>query len=86
MNIISLVDFKGEKVLKINFSILREFENIPIQDRLGISNYGANFGDIFSRPNIKKMLEFRYMRDEEFIKDEVELPFELELNKVYHFY
>ena len=53
MNIISIIDFKGEKVLKINISILREFENIPIQDRLGWSNYENNLGSIFSRPLIK---------------------------------
>lgn len=35
MSILNITDYKGEKVLKINFSILREFENIPIQDRLG---------------------------------------------------
>ena len=86
MNMISIVDFKGEKILKINLSILREFENVPIQDRLGISNYGANLGEIFSKPQIKKLIEFSYSRDNVYLNDNAELPFELELNKVYHFY
>ena len=86
MNIISIIDFKGEKVLKINISILREFENIPIQDRLGWSNYENNLGSIFSRPLIKKQLEFKYIREEVYFKESVDLPFDLEVDKVYHFY
>lgn len=39
MNIISIVDYKGEKILKISLNVLREFENVNIQDRIGTSNY-----------------------------------------------
>lgn len=86
MNILSMVDFKGEKMLKISLNIIREFESVAIENRLGISNYQANLGDIFSRPKIRKLLEVRYAKDEVYVKESIEIPFELEINKVYHFY
>jgi len=86
MNLISLWDFKGEKVLKISVNIVREFENIDIQDRLGITNIPSNFENAFSNPKIKKYLEVKYTREDIYIKENVEIPFEFETNKVYHLY
>lgn len=86
MILINMVDFRNEKVLRISLSILREFESVAIQDRLGINTYDNNFGDVFSRAKIKKILEIRYCRDDIYIKENVEIPFELEVNKVYHLY
>lgn len=86
MNIFSVVDYKGEKILKISLNIIREFESVAIQDRLGISSYQNNFGDVFTRPKIRKLLEVRFTKEEYYIKESVEIPFELETNKVYHFY
>lgn len=86
MNIISIWDFKGEKVLKISLSIVREFENVDIQDRLGVSNLLTNFEGAFSNPKIKKLLEVKFTRDEVYEKESVLLPFDIETDKVYHFY
>jgi hypothetical protein len=87
MNIISILDYKGEKILKISLNIVREFESVNIQDRLGLdNNYEKNNCDVFCSPKIKKLLELRYTKDDVYLKENVEIPFELEINKVYHFY
>ena len=83
MNLISVIDFKGNKILKISLSVVREFENIPIQDRIGISNYQSTNPE-FAKASINKYLEFKYIKDEIFIHENKEFPFEFESNKVYN--
>ena len=58
MNIFSICDYKGERIIKISINILREFENINMEDRIANSNLN-NLGDVFSKPKIKKLLEIR---------------------------
>ena len=53
MNLISVINYKGEKILKIGINIQREFKEVDIQDRIGVSNYDQNFGEVFSKPKIK---------------------------------
>lgn len=86
MNMISVLNYKGEKIISISINILREFENVNIQDRIGVSNFQDNFGEVFSRPKIKKLLNVCYTKDESYIQEQVEIPLDFDINKVYHFY
>lgn len=85
MNLISVVDFKGNKILKISINIVREYESIPIQERLGVSNF-EHMDGLFSKQSIKTMLEAKYIKDEVYVKESKEFPFEFKCNKVYNLF
>lgn len=86
MNLISILNYNGKRILKIGIGITREFENIDIQDRIGFNHEENNFGDVFSQPKIKKILELRFIKEDIYVEKEVEIPFDFEVNKVYHLY
>jgi len=86
MNLISVIDSNGDKILKISVNIIREFENVDIQDRFREGNFDQNFEDGFLQPKIKKLLELKYSKEDVYVQNTVEFPFEFEINRIYHLY
>lgn len=86
MNLISALNYKTERIVTVRINVIREFQNFNIQDRIGVSNLGENFGEAFSRPKIVKILEVVYTKEDTYIQDKAEIPINFEINKVYHVY